>query len=62
MSVSQESGLVIGAIHLYSKIQRRVSGALSAHGIGVTEYLVLHQLSSAPGRKMRRMDLAGRLD
>ena len=53
-----ESGLVMSIVNLHSKIQKRIGGALSFHGIGLTEYLVLHQLFIAPGQTMRRVDLA----
>ena len=54
----QESGLVMSIVNLHSKIQKRIGGALSLHGIGLSEYLVLHQLFIAPGQPMRRVDLA----
>ena len=53
-----ESGLVMSIINLHSKIQKQIGGALSLHGIGLSEYLVLHQLFIAPGQTMRRVDLA----
>lgn len=58
MSKNMESGLVINIINLQSNIQKRIGGALSAHGIGVSEYLVLNQLYIAPTQRMRRSDLA----
>lgn len=57
--VSQtDARLVMDVINLYSKVQKRVGGALSIHGIGLSEYLVLDTLSSAPSQSMRRIDLA----
>lgn len=56
-----ESDLVTSLIGLNSKIQKRIGGALSAHGIGVTEYLVLNQLYATPTQTMRRSDLAERV-
>jgi DNA-binding MarR family transcriptional regulator len=56
-----ESGLVLDIISLHSKIQKRIGSALSVHGIGVTEYLVLNQLYATPAHKMRRTDLADRV-
>ena len=53
--------LVLNIINLHSRIQKRVGGALSVHGIGLSEYLVLNQLYSAPDQKMRRIDLAERV-
>ncbi|AFT69015.1 MarR family transcriptional regulator [Alloalcanivorax dieselolei B5] len=58
MSENKESRLVTGVIALNSYIQKRVGRALSVHGIGVSEYLVLNQLFAAPMQTMRRSDLA----
>lgn len=58
MSKNVEAGLVISIINMQSKIQKRIGAALSAHGIGLSEYLVLNQLYIAPNQKMRRSDLA----
>lgn len=44
MSKNLEADLVINIINLQSKIQKRIGAALSAHGIGLSEYLVLNQL------------------
>lgn len=45
-------------INLNSKIQRRLGSALSVHGLGVSDFLVLSQLEDAPNQRMRRVDLA----
>ena len=58
MANCTESCLVMSIVNLHSKIQKRVGGALSIHGVGLSEYLVLHQLFIAPGQTMRRVDLA----
>ncbi len=58
MSENLEADLVINIINLHSKIQKKVGTALSAHGIGLSEYLVLNQLYRAKNQKMRRSDLA----
>ena len=58
MKLSNESQLVLDLIQLNSRIQRRLGGALSAHGLGVSEFMVLRELSDAPGKKLRRVDLA----
>ena len=58
MTNYRESGLVMSIVNLHSKIQKRIGGALSVHGVGLSEYLVLHQLFITPGQKMRRVDLA----
>ncbi len=58
MAERLEGELVIQVINLYSKIQKRIGGPLAVHGIGLSEYLVLYQLYSAPTQKMRRSDLA----
>lgn len=58
MSGKIEAGVVLSVINLQSKIQKRIGSALSAHGIGVSDYLVLNQLYAAPNQKIRRSDLA----
>ena len=58
MTECKEDGLVMSIINLHSKIQKRIGGALSVHGVGLSEYLVLHQLFVAPNQTMRRVDLA----
>lgn len=58
MENHEESELVEKIINFQSRIQRRMSGALSVHGIGLSEYLVLNQLAQAPNQVMRRTDLA----
>lgn len=58
MSNNIESGLVLNAINMHNKILRKIGSALSPHGIGLSEYLVLNQLYKTPTQKMRRRDLA----
>ena len=58
MSENVEAGLVISLINLQSKIQKKIGAALSVHGIGLSEYLVLNQLYVATNQTMRRSDLA----
>lgn len=58
MSKNLEADLVRNIINLQSKIQKRVGAALSAHGIGLSEYLVLNQLYVATNETMRRSGLA----
>ncbi|MGJ8655817.1 MAG: MarR family winged helix-turn-helix transcriptional regulator [Akkermansiaceae bacterium] len=61
MNGEKESELVINLISINSKIQKRVGGSLSAHGIGLSEYLVLNQLILTPSNSMRRGDLAEKI-
>ncbi|MBR9813078.1 MarR family transcriptional regulator [bacterium] len=61
MSLSQDARTVLGLINLNSKVHRRLGGALSVHGLGVSELLVLIALREAPSRTMRRVDLAERV-
>lgn len=58
MPTSPQTELVLKLVALHTKIQKQIAGPLSFHGISFTEYLVLRQLSAAPDRKMRRIDLA----
>lgn len=55
---NQEAQLILSMINLNSKIHRKLGGALSVHGLGVSEFLVLSELRIAPGQTMRRVDLA----
>jgi len=53
--------LIIELMNLQFKIQKRIGSALSVHGLGISDYLVLNQLYIAPSKKMRRNDLAARV-
>ena len=50
--------LVMTLSSLQSKIQKRIESQLSIHGISFTEFMVLYQLSIAPSKTMRRIELA----
>lgn len=52
------SSLVLQVLQLHSQVQKQVGRALSAHGIGVSEYLVLQRLREASGQKLGRSELA----
>ncbi len=43
---------------LNTKLIKRVESQLSFHGISFTEYMILHYLSEAPRKTMRRIELA----
>lgn len=58
MPSPNDHALALGLIAMHGRIAKRLGGALSPHGISVTEYLVLHQLAAAPKHRMRRVDLA----
>jgi DNA-binding MarR family transcriptional regulator len=58
MNHSPQSELLLTLINVNTRIQKRLLGPLSLHGISVTEYQVLRQLNLAPGKKLRRIDLA----
>lgn len=58
ITTTPEGELVITLANLQNRIQKRLGGALSLHGISFTEYLVLRRLRQAPGNKLRRIDLA----
>ncbi|MGJ8670805.1 MAG: MarR family winged helix-turn-helix transcriptional regulator [Oceanococcus sp.] len=58
MNNSIEVSLVLELFSLQNKIQKKVAGALSVHGISFTEYLVLLCLQGATEHKLRRIDLA----
>lgn len=50
--------LVIALSSLQSHIQKKIDLRLSVHGISFTEFMVMYHLDAAPGKKMRRIDLA----
>lgn len=54
--------LVINIIKLQSEIQKRIGDSLSVHGISVSDYLVLYHLYQAPLQKLRRSDLASKVN
>lgn len=58
MSKHHESDLMICLLGIGSRIQKRVGGTLATHGIGLSEYLVLHRLYTSPSQTLRRSDLA----
>ncbi|MEX0737750.1 MAG: MarR family transcriptional regulator [Pseudohongiella sp.] len=58
MEPTKEAQLVLSIINLNSKMNRKLGGSLSVHGLGVSEFLVLSQLRIAPNQTMRRVDLA----
>lgn len=53
--------LIIDLAKLQSNIQKQVGYSLSPHGIGLSDYFVLHELYQAPLHKMRRSDLAEKI-
>ncbi len=42
-----------------AKLQKRIDNSVAIHGISFSEFVVMQQLSKAPERTMRRIDLAG---
>ncbi len=53
-----EVKLAMAVINTHSKLQKRLGSALSVHGIGLSEFLVLYQLYADSSRKLRRSELA----
>lgn len=40
------------------KLQKKVEGQLSIHGVSFTEYQIMHYLAGAPEQTLRRIELA----
>jgi len=59
MSALEEFLAIRRAVALWESRADSDLGAL--HGIGVSDFAALHHLASAPGGKLRRVDLARRL-
>lgn len=53
-----ETELLTRLMNLQAQFQKRLTASLSIHGVSLTDYLVLRQLSGAPAQKLRRVDLA----
>ena len=58
MAPLNSTELLVSLTTLSDRIHKRISARLSAHGISLTDYLVLRQLSQAPSGTLRRIDLA----
>lgn len=50
--------LALGVNALATRMTHRLEQRLAAHGLGLSEYLVMRLLSLAPERTMRRVDVA----
>ncbi|MEP6391323.1 MAG: MarR family transcriptional regulator [Halioglobus sp.] len=59
MSFTAEAQLVLSIEKLAGNFARKLEGALTPHGISVTEFTVLNALYSSKNRSVRRVDLAG---
>ena len=58
MSFTAEAQLVLSIEKLAGEFSRKLEGALTPHGISVTEFIVLNALYSSTDRSVRRIDLA----
>lgn len=58
---SISSLLIIQNAILASRLSKKVSGQLSVHGISLTEYIVMHYLSSGVAKEVSRIALADHL-
>ena len=50
--------LLLNLFKAQTVINRKFDGKVSAHGIGANDFMILHHLVHAEGRKLRRIDLA----
>ena len=55
---AEDHTLLLDFLNLQDRIHRRLTGALTVHGLSVSEYRVLDRLANAPNEAMRRVDLA----
>lgn len=59
MNINQASKTIINLWSQTTAISRKLDASLGAvHGIGFTEFLLLHHLKASPQLMMRRIDLA----
>ncbi|MEM7407123.1 MAG: MarR family transcriptional regulator [Pseudomonadota bacterium] len=61
MPATPSDALLIEITNAFSAVQRQLGSALSIHGLGFSEYLVLWYLHNAPSNKLRRIDLADKV-
>lgn len=61
MPLNPEAGLLVLLTNVQTRLTKKAECQLNPHGISFTECLVLHYLSEAPNRTMRRIDLAERI-
>lgn len=52
------AALLTDLIRLQTLLHKHLTGSLSVHGIGVSDFQLLQQLHKAPAHTMRRSDLA----
>jgi len=53
--------ILISLALLQAKLLKQIDNQLSLHGISFSEFLVMHHLNNAPGKTMRRIDLAEKI-
>jgi DNA-binding MarR family transcriptional regulator len=56
--LSKPINAILALSALHTRVLKHVDRKLSAHGISLTEFMVMHRLSGAPAGTMRRIDLA----
>ncbi len=52
-----EVNIILNLLKVQSHITKKFDG-LSLHGISLTDFMILHILSSVPGNRLKRIDLA----
>lgn len=52
-----EVNIILNLLKVQSLITKKFDG-LSLHGISLTDFMILHILSSVPGNRLKRIDLA----
>ena len=58
MTISTDSEILLTLTQLQSRIQKRLDGALSIHGVSFTEFQVMRSLAQSPDMTMKRVHLA----
>ena len=59
--MKNQTQLLMQLLSVESKLEKRLARALSVHGIGVSEYVVMHALSESTHGAMQRTELAERV-
>lgn len=52
---------VLNLSKIQTVINRKFDGSLSLHGLSFNDFVILYHLNTAPGNKLRRIDLAEKM-
>ncbi len=57
-TVNTPLAIILSIAKFQAVFCRKLDGQLSVHGLGFNDFIILHYLTQAEGKKLRRIDLA----